>query len=763
MNSIAEILAAKRNVAAQSDKAGIRQLAENLSETVAAAPLKLKSNGEDHVDAIPQTQTRSKEQEVFREGEYETRKPSIKPSDLLRDYSSLAELKSSTVWKLLGIGERVRIAREWIQRANAGDNDGDQAEAVIQESDSKVFDNEPRNTKEPSGDSGESNSFGDVTVFSESKTILNRFLDFESLKHSDLWKQMSISQKASIAREYSKQAQEAAISAYRMQAGLEKEMIKEEQDKVSAEKLAAEASHLPKKHQAFSLDIKLNEQQELGVTYALSGKSFVLTGAAGTGKTTACREMARAFLKRGDLGHHTFKIGDRAVCTSHGIAFCSYTRRATANIRRALHKDAYLEEELNVNVVTIHKLLEFEPEFYVGEDGKNKMRFIPKRNRNRLLDVRVIVIEEASMLGLDLYEKLFEAMREGTILVFVGDINQLPPVFGKSIMNYALGQLPVVELTEVYRQALDSGVIVNAHHILKGEAPVVNQDTQLVTGTRKEHVPQEKMSRALGATFFQLWDKKEYDPEQDIILSPWNKQPCGTDNLNNWIAQFLGEKRNAMIYEIFAGRRKMYLAIGDRVMYEKQDGIITSIRHNTDYLGRSPQPAGTDLTRFGMRKMSSDAKHEDFEAMAVGYANLNIDEVQDEEKKQQSSHVVEVTLDDGRKDYLRSIGDYAENVFSLGYVLTVHKAQGCEWRKVYVVLHKDHTLGGFLTRELLYTACTRAREKLIIIAKPDVLAKCVKQQSIRGNTLQEKIQSINSGAQNIGSYPVLKLKNPITA
>jgi exodeoxyribonuclease V alpha subunit len=514
-----------------------------------------------------------------------------------------------------------------------------------------------------------------------------------------------------------------------------------------------------KKHKAFALDIKLNEKQQLAVEYARAGKSFVLTGAAGTGKTTACREIARAFLSAGDLGRHTFRYEEESY-TSHGIAFSSYTRRATANIRRALHQDPELEEELKFNVVTIHRLLEFYPKFFPDpkDPSKTTMRFIPRRTASNPLDIRVLVIEEASMLGLDLYEKLFDALRPGTILIFVGDINQLPPVFGRSIMNYALGQLPIVELTDVYRQALDSGIIQNAHKILKGLIPEVNKDTQLVSGKQKEHTGQERMARGLGGMFFQLWKAKEYDPEQDIILSPWNKQPCGTDNLNSWIAQFLGEERNAMVHEVLTGRRKLYLAIGDRVMYEKIDGMITAVRHNMDYLGKPPNPAGTDLTRFGMRKMKEDAVHEDFEAMASGYANINIDEVPDEEKKLQASHVVEITLDSGEKAYLRSVGDYAEQVFSLGYVLTVHKAQGCEWRKVFVVLHRDHTLGGFLTRELLYTAITRAREKLILICKPEILPKCVKQQSIKGNTLEEKIQSINSGAQNIGTYPVVKTK-----
>lgn len=587
------------------------------------------------------------------------------------------------------------------------------------------------------------------------KEVMEAYPRFGDLKRSVLWTRLNIAARISISREYTKHAQLAAIETHKAQQELEKAIEKEQQATIQTKTIDRQV------HEAFNLNIKLNDKQDLACVYALEGKSFVLTGAAGTGKTTAAREIARNFLERGQLGVHTFKNEDGTRATGPGIAFISYTRRATANIRRALHKDPELERKLQYNVVTIHRLLEYEPEFFEKIDEKTgepktTMRFLPRRTATRPLDCRVLVIEEASMLGLDLWEKLYAAMRAGTIIVFIGDINQLPPVFGKSIMNYALAQLPVIELTEVYRQALDSGIIQNAHRILKGEAPIINKDTEIITGKSPTHVGQEKMARAMGGFFFDLWQKGHYDPEQDIVLSPWNKQPCGTDNLNAWISQFLGEQRAAMVYEIIAGRRKLYLAVGDRVMYEKRDGLITKIRHNAQYLGKAPQTAGTDLTRFGLRKLSENAIQEDFEEMATGYAALNVDDIPDEEKKQQASHTVTLKLDDGSEETLSSIGDFSEQVFSLGYALTVHKAQGCEWRKVYIILHKDHTLGGFLTRELVYTACTRAREKLILIAKADVLSKSVKQQTIKGNTLEEKIASINSGASNIGSYPVVK-------
>lgn len=587
--------------------------------------------------------------------------------------------------------------------------------------------------------------------------ILSYYPTLSAAKEDEtLWRALNLTQRLKLGHLYRQQLELAAEQLNRSYNEVEREIRSAEADGAEAH-VSEEAQE--EKSKTFSLSVVLNEKQQMGVDFAAAGKSFVLTGAAGTGKTTACREIAKKYLEKEELlGSHNFKVEGNYV-TGPGIAFCSYTRRATANIRRALHLDPKLEEVLLHNVLTIHKLLEFEPVFFFNpETQKDSMRFEPKRTANNPLSIRVLVIEEGSMLGLDLWQQLYDALPRGVTIVFVGDINQLPPVFGKSIMNYALAQLPIVELTEVYRQALDSGIIVNAHNILNGRMIEENKDTKIVVGNAKTKAGQEKTARALGSAFFpQLWKAGEYDPELDIILSPWNKQALGTNNLNNWISQFLGEARGAMVNEVFAGRRTMYLAVGDRIMYEKRDGVIKTISHNGSYLGRVPQPAGTDLTRFGVRKIGdTSGKHEDFDAMVAGYANFNADEPLDEEKKLQSSHVVTLELDDGEEVTLSAVGDYSEQVFSLGYAITVHKAQGCEWRKVFLILHEEHGVGSFLTRELFYTAVTRAREKLMIIAKPHVIAKAIKQQSIKGATLEEKIQSINSGAQNIGAYPVTK-------
>ena len=525
-----------------------------------------------------------------------------------------------------------------------------------------------------------------------------------------------------------------------------------------------------KKYETFALTIELNAKQMLAADYAEAGKSFCLTGAAGTGKTTACREIAKRLLIHGKLSVHDFKLsgGDRVIAPS--IAFCSYTNRATDNIRRALHKDPQLEMELMYNVVTIHKLLEYEPVFFQKQDEEtgewyDTMRFEPQRTAVNPLGLTHLVLEESSMLGTDLGLKLLDALRPGCQIIYVGDINQLPPIFAKSMLNYALILLPVVELTEVYRQALESPVIYNAHRCLKGqELEDKRPFFQVVSGKALTTIPTESGCVNLLVNSLKTWYNTEepdgtrkYDPEQDIILSPWNKGEAGTIVLNQHIAQFIGKQRNAMVYEVFAGIRRLYLAVGDRVMVDKQDGYITKIAHNAHYMGKIPKPASSELTRFGIVLIGNkEREDEDIELVLEGYAALNVANIPGEDekpKKQEASHSIEVTLDNGAMEVLSTAGDFGETKFSLGYALTVHKAQGCEWRKVIILIHKNHAIS--LTRELLYTAITRAREFCIIVDLCNQVQRGIDNQRIKGNSIQEKIEWFNSEVSLNEPIPVI--------
>lgn len=502
------------------------------------------------------------------------------------------------------------------------------------------------------------------------------------------------------------------------------------------------------KVETFSLDISLNEKQLLAKQMAFAGKSFCLIGAAGTGKTTAQREIAKSLLEQKILKSHVFRIqGTGARISAPSIAFVAYTRVASGNLRRAIHKDPHLEEVLQHNVTTIHNLLEYEPEFYFNEElQKESMRFVPRRNALNKLDITHLIIEEASMVDLDLWNKLYNALQDGVQIIFIGDINQLPPVFGPSILNYALVQLPVVELTHVYRQKGDSTILENAHNILEGKSLKEAPDFQVIRCGEKQH-SQFKLSLMLGTMFQKLLAAGEYDPLQDIILSPWNKHDLGTKVMNNRIAQLLGEQREAIVYQVLAGMNTHYLAVGDKIFHNKQVGVITAISHNGDYKGKAPMPASKDLTRFGSYKTASESDDDEEDFALEGYQHIDIDKIINDEKEdqvRQASHIVRILIEDtGEERELQAVGEFSESIFSLGYCLTVHKAQGCEWRTVYFILHKDHSISAF--RELFYTATTRAREKFVVFAKDFMLTKAIATQRIKGNNLREKIEFFNSG------------------
>lgn len=497
------------------------------------------------------------------------------------------------------------------------------------------------------------------------------------------------------------------------------------------------------KKETFSTDIVLDEDQMHAVELAAAGKSFCLIGKAGTGKTTTEREIVKALLSSLKGETHVFKIqGTGERIQSAAAAVVAYTRIAAGNSRRAICKDQSLAESFVSNITTIHNLLEFEPEFYWNpETQKESMRFIPKRNMENPLTTKMIAFEEASMIDLTLWEKVYQAMLAGTQCIFIGDINQLPPVFGPSILNYALVQLPVVELRTVYRQAFNSLVLKNAHNILEGKPLEYGDDFRIVEGGTKQH-GQHIMATLFSNTMKKWYEAGEYNPETDIVLTPFGKQSLGSTSLNNHIAQFLNENET---WEIIAGRRKLYLAVGDKIMYNKQAGRITAIEYNRLYAGKAPRPPSKQLTRFGVMhhdKEDLDSLEDD------GLAGIDIDlegmaKEDIEELTHQASNIVTIELTDtGETLKLRKTGEFSEATFSLAYALTVHKAQGCEWRKVIIVLHKDHSIMAF--NELLYTAVTRSSEKVVLIAKQFMLDKAIANRRLKGNSIAEKIEFFNA-------------------
>lgn len=541
-------------------------------------------------------------------------------------------------------------------------------------------------------------------------------------------------------------------------------------------------------------DLTYNAQQQQVIDMTAAGKDVVLIGKAGTGKTTCMRGNMKNLIATGRIGNMrtTTKWLSSAL---PGVAVLSYTRKAVNNIRHAM------PDEIKPHTLTIHKILEFKPVYYEvfdDQSGKMKktMRFEPSRNEYNPLppSLKFIAFEESSMISVELHQQLMAAMPHACQYLYLGDIQQLPPVFGSAILGFKMLKLPVVELTEVYRQALESPILRFALAMLDGDTskfaskkerfkayhPIFQKEVDRI------RVPALEAFASGDELVLQVWQKslKEddalntmikqftvwhssgyYNADDDIILLPFNKA-FGTIELNKGIAQYLGTLRDAVVHEVIAGFQKHYLAVGDRVLYDKEDAFITDIVRNDEYMGKRPQLASKKLDRWGHYREGAE-NDETLKAEIEEDASFNLAAIEKfmetaakdiEDRTTAASHVITLRIPTADEDVVLSKSSDV-NALLGGYAITVHKAQGSEWDKVFFIMHQSHAVMN--QRELLYTACTRAAKRLHIICEPDTFEKGIKSQAIKGNTLAEKAEYFKGKAKDM--QDILKKKEPIKA
>lgn len=492
--------------------------------------------------------------------------------------------------------------------------------------------------------------------------------------------------------------------------------------------------------------ITLNEQQWKAVELALEGKSFCLIGPAGTGKTTTMKAVFQALFNAGKLpvmaGHGHKHLPDNAP----GVSISAFTRRATNNIRRNV------SEDLQPNCVTIHKLLEYEPVFYEEWDDEKqktikKMSFEPARNGMNPLpeSLSVVAFEESSMIGVELHTEVINATPHNPQKIYLGDIQQLPPVFGQAVLGFKMLELPVIELTEVYRQALESPILRLAHRILSGtpipksEFPQWNEEGKLKIHPWQKRIAADSALLTLAKFFIHALEKGMYNPESDAILIPFNKS-CGTDELNKHIANKIAKKDGKTVWEVIHGFKKSYYSVGDKVLYDREDAIITNIYENPAYSGARAQGESKELDYWGHKPKAASTKtasETDADDVDFILAQVAIQTGEDDERVRACSHVIELQLLDSDRTVKIDQAGQLNNLI-LGYAITVHKSQGSEWEKVFLCLHQSHAT--MLQRELLYTAVTRAKRELFVICEEDSFVKGIEGQRIKGNTLAEKAE-----------------------
>jgi len=397
---------------------------------------------------------------------------------------------------------------------------------------------------------------------------------------------------------------------------------------------------------ASSSDVTYSAQQEQAVRSAATDRVLLITGGPGTGKTTIVRGILSLYQQM-DLK----------------CLLCAPTGRAAKRLSQVTGHDAS----------TIHRLLG------AGIDPHTGKLYFCKDDSDPL-QADAVIVDEMSMVDVQLLSSLLLAIPENARLILVGDPDQLPPVGPGFPFSDILrsGMLPCVRLTEIFRQAQQSLIVMNAHRVNRGENPELRNTKNdfFFLPCRSEEQVSETI-RGLCAT--RLPNNMGIAPNEIQVLSPTKKGGAGTVQLNKILQQSLNPAAPTKQEKQFG---ETVFREGDRVM---------QIRNNYDILWKK-----TDGSAVGSGMFNGD----------VGVIS-RIDG---------SMETLWVVFDDREAEY-----DFTQlNELELAYAMTVHKSQGSEYRAV--VLSCWNSSQYLLSRSVLYTAITRAKELLIIVGREETVA-----------------------------------------
>lgn len=395
-------------------------------------------------------------------------------------------------------------------------------------------------------------------------------------------------------------------------------------------------------------DIKYAEMQKEAITQALSKGLLVLTGGPGTGKTTTLNAIIKILKDKGQK-----------------VLLCAPTGRAAQRMSKVTGEEAK----------TIHRLLE------VAWNKNDIPEF--KRNEKNMLKCDALVIDEVSMVDAKLFESVMKALPLGCRLILVGDSHQLPSVGAGNVLDDLISSemIPVVQLTEIFRQSMESLIVTNAHKIVNGELPELkrkDKDFFFLHSENKDIITQTVIELCSG----RLSNAYGYDTYKDIqILAPGRKGDLGVNELNNKL-QFVINPKDSEKNELSSGKKT--LREGDKVM---------QIRNNYDLLWVK-----------------------DNGETGEGIFNGEIGIIESINKR---SRIIKVRYDDKVASY---DFDFAVDL-DLSYATTVHKSQGNEFEAVIMPLLDGAPM--LLYRNLLYTAVTRAKSLMIIVGSDTTIEKMV--------------------------------------
>ena len=408
--------------------------------------------------------------------------------------------------------------------------------------------------------------------------------------------------------------------------------------------------------------IELSPKQIQAVVSSLKNGVSVITGGPGTGKTTIINTIL-AILKAADVK----------------TALAAPTGRAAKRMSQATGQEAS----------TIHRLLEY----YYSEDN-DCMKF--GKTAEDPLDYDCVIIDEMSMVDIMLMDGLLQAIQPGTRLILVGDADQLPPVGAGSVLSDILksGTVHAVRLTDIFRQAQESMIVVNAHRINHGEYPSCN-------AKGKDFFMLERQSPAeIAETIKDLCVRrlpafyKDADPMSDIqVLTPVRKGPLGSSELNKELQSVLNPPSAEKAEKSWGGR--IYRE-GDRVMQNKNN-------YQMEWKDLKTGISGTGVFNGDLGII----RHVDNE-----YGNIS------------------VLFDDTRL----AVYDYSMlEELETAFAMTVHKSQGSEFPIVIMPMSQFPPM--LASRNLLYTAITRAKTGVVLVGRRPVLNGMVDNNStVRRNS-----------------------------
>ena len=404
-------------------------------------------------------------------------------------------------------------------------------------------------------------------------------------------------------------------------------------------------------------DIDLSEKQKEAIEAANDNNITIITGGPGTGKTTIIRSIIEIYEAKGNK-----------------TVLCAPTGRAAKRITETTGKEAS----------TLHRLLEigkFDDDIYLKKD---------RDYQGTPIDADLVIVDETSMVDMFLMNYLLSSLYKGTKLILVGDSDQLPSVGPGSVLKDLIEseKIATIHLDKVFRQAAKSQIVVNAHRVNEGKNFLAKeelsedskQDFFVINETNQEKILYQILSLCTG----RLQSYGDYDFFKNIqVLTPTKKGMLGTRELNMYLqnalnpeSKFKDEKRaNGAIYRV-----------GDRIMQIKNNYDITWEKENLN-------------------------KEEGIE-YGTGVFNGEIGTVIEINEKEKA---IVIKFDDEKV----AVYEYADlEQIEHSYAITIHKAQGSEFDVVIMCVPRTAPI--LLTRNLLYTGITRAKELLIVIGDKNV-------------------------------------------